>query len=357
MTAFNGISTLSTLDAAILNGTAVQYGIDKINLELQKSLSFYNQAMNELVSDYAEPVNKQKVIFKGNDLTKMTKVDEAGRGRTVATDGQYEIGLPLEKFVANVGYTYDFLQKASVDEMSRKFLAMQGMHYLSIIDGIKSALFTLSTNYNFVDKYENSETLSVKGFWNADSSFIPQANDGTTFDGSTHTHYKGSTSGSASSTDIDGLIETIVEHNCVEKLMLIINKADVSRISAISGFTALSSDKLVYSGVTSTKDKLDLGNLDNRCIGLWRDATPIWVKPFGVKNYMACVSLDNFRGKPIAFRQHSVESLRGLRFDSHSMTEPLLTEHGIAYFGFGAYNRSAGAVLQLNNSTFTAPTL
>lgn len=357
MANFTGISTLSDLTAVQLNGSAIEYGLDKINVEIVKSLDTYNKQVSELMSGYAENVTEQVKVFGMGDSLDMVEADEFGKARTKNTAGTWEVAFPLRKFMVGIGYTFDWLQLASVQDVNKKFIGLQIGHQKEIVKQMKKALFTLNNNVSFVDSYDNGETLTIRGFWNADSSKIPANASGTTFNGASHTHYIGSTSGAVANADVDAVITLVTEHDQTDDLILAINVADVSKIKALTGFTALSSDKLNYGGTVSTVDKLNNNDLSNRCIGLWQEYIPVWVKPFVPANYMLCLSLGANMGKPLGFRQHKVAAMRGLRLNSKSQLEPMLCEEGVAFSGIAVLNRSAGAVLQLNANSYTAPTI
>jgi hypothetical protein len=357
MATFTGISTLSDLTTQVLKGSAIEYGLDKLNAEIVKSLNTYNKQVSELMNDYAESVSEQVKVFGMNDTIDGVESDEFGKSRTSKTAGKWEVAFPLKKYIFGVGYSFDWLQTASVQEVNKKFIDLQIGHQKNIVKQMRTALFTMNSNVTFVDSFFNGETLTLKGFWNADSSNIPANAAGTTFAGASHTHYAGAVSGSVAATDIDSLVSNVTEHDCTQNLLIGINAADAATVKALSGFTALSSSLLNYSGVTSTVQTLDLTDLNNRVIGLWKDSVPVWVKPFVPAHYMVCMSLDNPMGKPVGYRQHHVAALRGLRLNSKSALEPMITEEGISFEGMAVMNRSAGAVLQLNNSTFSAPTI
>jgi hypothetical protein len=172
-----------------------------------------------------------------------------------------------------------------------------------------------------------------------------------------HTHFIGSSSGSVAASDISALTKLITEHDITEDLMIVIHNNDYDTIAALTGFTALSSSLLNYSGETSTVVKLDNSNLNNRMVGLWKNSIPVWVKPFAVEHYALCLGLGSADGKPLAYRQLKWPTTQGLKLSSTSPTEPIICEQAIAFEGFAVLNRSAGAVLQLNNSTFSNPTI
>jgi len=357
---FTGISTLSDLNIQQLNGSATVYGLDKINAEIVKSLDNYNTQVSELLSMYAEPVEIQTKVFDlASDLT-MTETDEFGKSRTKANTGKWTVSFPIRKFVSGVGYSLEWLQRATVGEVNRKFMDLQLAHQKNYVKQVKTAIFT-SASSTFVDEHFNGETLVLKPFWNADANHndsIPANANGDTFAVASHTHYIGSTSGSVAAADIDALVELVTEHDMTENVIIAINAADLDTIKALTtGFTALSSTLMNYSGVNSTVQKLDLSNLANRPVGLWKESYMIWVKPYVPANYAVCMCLDNSMGKPLGYRQLPFANMKGLKLNNKYAGEPMIADEAICFEGLSIMNRSAGACLQLNNSSYTSPTI
>lgn len=359
MATFNGISTLDQLNAVELNGSAIEYGLDRINVEVNKTLQMYNKQVDELLSaEICENLTEQVKVFNTGEIGEGIEGNEFSRGMTMNTNGIWQVGFILKKYLFNVGYTFDWLQIASVGEVSRKLIELQGMHQKNTRKQIMKALFTLNTNDTSRDEFDNGEEVTVRGFWNADSSNMPANAAGKTFDGSSHSHYLGSVSGSVAASDINGLINTIVEHDVTEGLFLAINPEDTSTIEAFtSNFTPLASPVMNYNVTDVTKLTQTSDDMNNRQIGFWNRWIPVWTKPYVPQHYMTCLSTGNSMGKPIGRRLHKVSAMRGLRLNSTSLMEPLITERAISFEGYGILNRSAGGVLLMNNSSYSAPTL
>jgi hypothetical protein len=71
---------------------------------------------------------------------------------------------------------------------------------------------------------------------------------------------------------------------------------------------------------------------------------------------MACLALGASE-KPLQYRELPWDHLKGLKIDSQYENEPIIARSGVQYFGVAVYNRSAGAVLQLNSATYSNPTI
>jgi hypothetical protein len=352
MATFTGVSTLADLNAATLNGSAQVYGLDKINAEIQKSLASYNAQVSEMLAAFAEPVTVQTKVFDGSSSITMVEMDEFGKSRTQKDSARWTVSFPVRKFGAGVGYTLDWLNRATVGEVSRKLTSLQLAHSKNLISQMQKAMFK-NSNTTFVDKFFNNETLTIRTFWNADSSTLPMNASGSTFAGASHTHYISASA--VSKTSVNSLVTLVTEHDQVEDLVIVIHRGDVDTFTALSGFTALSSSLLHYNGSTATAQTIDNSDLNNQLLGYWGNLMiPVWVKPYAVQNYVLCLCLGSSDGKPLAYRQ--LPYTQGLKLDTKYANEPLISEEGIAFEGFGVYNRSAGAILYTSGSQWVDPT-
>lgn len=337
---------------AVRLASAANFGTDKIFNALQADMDFYNGLVREQLSLMAENVTEQTRIYGGSNLHRMTQVDEFGVAPSKKAYVTSDVSFPLNLFSSTIGWTSKFIETAKPAEYASEYLAVRGGHSYEINLQIKKAIYN-NTNYSFVDKLTNGVTLNIKRFVNADSAAIPDY-QGTTFDGSTHTHYVASTSGSVANDDVDALISNVTEHGHTRGLMLVIALADKAKIKALTGFTALGNIAMDYRNTDTTKAMLDNTDLNNQHIGYWGDVQ-IWVKPYAVANYMLCITTEG--EKALGFREREQTSLQGLRLVSDIPTFPLIAKSFEAEFGIAVNNRTAGAVLQLNSSTWANPTI
>jgi hypothetical protein len=354
MATFTGISSLADLNIQTLKGSAKTYGLQKINAEIQKDLANYNSQVSEMMASFCENLTEQVRVFNTTNQITMNEVDEFGKSRTKSDSGRWDVSFPVRKFIAGVGYSLEWLNRATVQEISDKFTALQLAHQKNIVKQTKQAIYT-SGSSSFVDEHFNGETLTLRSFWCNDGATIPVNSAGSSF--TAHTHYIGSSSGSVAATDVSALVLKVTEHDQTDDLMLVIHPNNYDAIAALTGFTALSSSVLSYDGTTSTVVKIDNSNLTNRMVGYWKNSIEIWVKPWAVENFMVCLATGSPDGKPLGFRQLPWNDLQGLKLNSLYENEPLVAQEGIAYEGMSVLNRSAGAVLQLNSSSYTNPTI
>jgi hypothetical protein len=98
---------------------------------------------------------------------------------------------------------------------------------------------------------------------------------------------------------------------------------------------------------------LDMLNPNNRAIGIF-GAAEVWVKPWMPANYVFCWG--DGGPKPLLRRIDPVTG-GNLELVAENEQFPLRATTFERRFGFGAWNRTNGAVLLTNNATYSAPTL
>ena len=331
--------------------SAMKYGLDTINQVLAADLAQYNAAVAEQMRFLAEPLTEQARVYGTSAKIDMTEMDEFGRPISKKNVVGQTVAFPIKTFASALGWTEKFLQLHTPAELVAQYDQIRRGHSEQLLLQIKKAIFN-SSNYSQTDPY-NSVSLAVKRLINADSSVIPEFG-GTTFAGASHTHYLATASGSFAATDIDALISTVAEHGLTKGLKVFVNGADIAAISALTGFTALSSSLLF--GTSGTNQKLDMSDVSNYLAGLWDGLYEVWVKNLMIPSgYIMCVATDEVE-KLLGFRQLPQPELRGLPFDAMFSDKPLVAQNAEAIFGFGVWNRLSGAVMS-KVDTWANPTL
>lgn len=348
-----GINSIDDL-RLVKYASAADFGLDTINKVLQQDLANFNAAMNEQLKFLAEPLSEQSRVYGTSGSLQFDELDEFGvpvsRKNTVGET----VSFPLKFYGTAIGFTERAFALKTPGELIEKVLQGQRGYAETVIREIKKAIFN-NTNYTFVDSLYNGVSLGVKRFINADGSVIPDAPDGTAFDGATHTHYIARAAALAN-TDVDAALTKVSEHGLTSGLKLFVNKANVSDLSGIGStkFTPLSSAFINYSASDSTVVRMDMSDTSNYLAGYWGGLYEVWVKPWVPANYILAVSTDEAE-KPLGYRQ--LPGLEGLRIDAENSQFPLIAKNMVAQFGFGVWNRLAGSVLYIGGTSWVNPTI
>jgi hypothetical protein len=340
---------------AVKNASAAEFGLDTINQVFQADLAYYNGLVNEQVGYFAERGTEQSRIYGTSGKIDMMEVDEFGAAPSGKLSTGVTVSFPLKLYKSSLGWTSKYLEIATPAELAAQFLQVRTGHNAAMTKEIKKAIYN-KDNYTFVDRLVNGVSLGIKRFANADGSVLPSSPAGVTFDGATHTHYIGTSSGSFTNSDIDNLISTVTEHGMTRGLKLFINLADKAVITGLSNFKALALPYISYNATDATMQTIDNSDLENQMIGYWGNSgVEVWVKPYTVANYLLCVATE-MPEKPLVLRERPQAGLQGLRIMAEYNAYPLVAQSMEAEFGFGVWNRVAGAVMY-KSTVFANPTI
>lgn len=354
MATITGTHDISTLLAAKTQ-TVAQFGLDTVVEVLQNDLAAHNAIMQDLLTELATRTT-DRMRRAGTSINgEMVEVDEFGRAPTQkATPGQ-NVGFPLRKFDYPIGWTRRFLQKATPADLATAQLSAQKAHRKAFGREIRRALY-LATNYSFFDHLVDNLELPVKRLLNADSSSIPEGPNGEVFDGTTHTHYQARV-GTLAASDVDALVQDVLEHGHGGNIRIVIAAGDVTAIAALTtGFTKLTPVH-VHPGSASpvTDRRLDHTRADNRLVGYWNGSYEVWTKPWAVAGYWLAYDAAE-EAKPLALREDLIEASALHRVAEIDMY-PLRAEYMSSMFGFGVWTRTNGAVLYTGATSWADPTI
>jgi hypothetical protein len=355
MATVTGTHDISTLLAAEVQSVA-EFGETRVAEILAADNAAHNAIVADMMSDLADTGTDRQRVYGASTDGDMVEVDEYGRAPTQKNVGSSTVAFPLKKFEYALGWTGDFMLQATPADLARAQQAAQKAHLRMIRKEIQKALL-VSANYTWVDSFTDKVSLSVKRLVNADSAIIPNGPNGESFDGSTHTHYNARVAALAIS-DVQATIDDVVEHGHGADVRIVINRTDEATFKALTGtggFVPYTDPRMIYRNTDTPGKALDISRLDNRAVGLLGNAE-LWVKPWGVANYAVVYSAGDPQ-KPLVMRQKPQPALQGLRIAAELNTHPLHAQYMQAYYGFGVWNRTNGAVLYIGGTSYADPTL
>jgi hypothetical protein len=357
--------TLSTLDTLASNfQTVAQYGEDRAFEDFQRLLDAHNGLVNEMLDSFVNRTTERLARYGAGAIMTMEQLDEFGSPHPQKVSVGSNVGFPLALYGNALQWNRKYFQNAKVAEFAGQITAMFTGDIGNVAIQIKKALFT-GTNYStsdpLVDNLGNTGLgsgvqLPVKALVNADGGEIPVGPNGETYDGSTHTHYLGAVTGGALVVaDMNGVIDTVVEHFATGEPMVFINRADETNVRALTGFVGYTDVRVV--GQTTAQQApgkaLYPTNVYNRAIGVYRGAE-VWVKPWVPQWYIFCY----LQGQPapLMFRERTVGS-GVLTLIAEQESHPIRARMYEREFGIGCWNRTNGAVLYYNSQSYVAPTI
>ncbi len=334
--------------------SVAQFGMDSVVAVIQRDMAAYNRQLTDMFTLLADRTNDRLRIAGASAAGEMIDVDETGTAPTQTAGAGSPLGFPLRAKQFNLGWSRRWFNAHSPAEMAEQTLNAQQAHIRGLIRDMKRAFYT-ATNSTFRDRLQTPQLdLAVKVFANADSFPIPNGPNGETFTASSHTHYLGA--GSLAAADVVSLINTVVEHGHGGRIILAINVADATAVSALTGFVAAQPTTIrLADTVTATVATLDTSRLNDRFIGIFNGVAEVWIKPWAIANYILAFDAEDTR-KPLVLRTRN-GAAPTLDVVSQFEHYPLQAEYMETEYGFGVWTRTNGAVLYFANATYASPTI
>ncbi|HEU0299926.1 MAG TPA: hypothetical protein VFR37_10735 [Longimicrobium sp.] len=353
-----GTYTLEEL-LAVKDQRLVEFGEDRILEALQADLDFHNASVEEQIEEFATPTTDLIDRYGTNDQGGMEEADEFTQPITQVVRVGDQVGYPLRKFVRGVGWTNDYLEAATVADLAKDQLAVEADHIKAVGRALARALLRPG-NYTFFDKHAKRIEIAVKALVNADGGGIPNGPNGEEFDPDTHTHYDAINWATATADQraqaMEDLVADLVEHGHGDEVRIYINQKNETQVRAVPGFV-----RAEYALVRAAADRdastlvLDTSRQTNRVIGSF-NGVEVWTKPWAPFNYQIAHARGDAR-KPLKFRQSTIPERRGLRLGGTIRHYPLQTDNFEAWYGFGAYTRTAASVLYMGGAVYAEPNI
>lgn len=357
-----GTHTIADLaDNAFSTTTVQEFGLDNMNDAIQADLDMHNQRVNEMVGDLAQISTERSTIYGTNASGEAVQKDEFTRAPTQKITLGSKVEFPLDAYQYAIGWTVDYLKRASVQDMAKSTIAARAAHNRRIALDIKNAVFG-ATNYTWTDRWTDSNDLAVKRLVNADSAPIPNGPNGETFTASTHTHYDAvdwaAANTAARIAAIQALFQDVIEHGYGQDVRLYINRAQETEVRGLTpNFSPLPPPNIQFRNTDTAVGTLDVTRADNRLIGYF-DGFPVYTKPWVPASYFFAYSAGAPESeKTLRMRVSTLRGEQGLYIAGEIMTFPLQARYMEFRHGFGVLNRVNGAVLYLGAGTYAVPSL
>jgi hypothetical protein len=359
--ATTGTYTITDLlaDRNAADSRVIEFGAENLVQPLRDALAAHNAQVEGMMNDLAAPSTERSGTYGVEQNAEMEDVDELGMVRTQKAAAKGALGWPMTKKQFAVGWTRDYMIRATVADMIEKQVLAQRAHVNALRRGIRDALFG-ATNYTVRDRFVDDLDVNVKRLLNADGDAIPVNRNAASFDGATHTHYDAtaSTSGAGLNTALSNLVDDVVEHDHGGALRIYINRAQEVAVRALSSFAPyIEAGIAPGASADRAQGTLDTSRIDNRAIGRFHGAE-VWTKPWMPADYFFAFDSSDNR-KPLRMRIPKESQLQGLYVAFETEMMPLRARHMEALFGFGAWTRTNGAILYANagnGGLYTVPT-
>ena len=350
--------TYSIRDLASFNQTPIaQYDPAAVAAALAADNASHARNVAQMVSAFVEMTTERVGAVPAPGTGSMIRVNEDAAVQTRKTPTPDQQNYPLYKFQHGAGMTEDYMMRATPADLAIIQLTAQRAHLNSVRLEMQRALL-VPVNRTERDRFRDNMLLNVKALHNADGVVPYSGPNGENFDG-THNHYLAYNV--LSGTALSALIATVTEHTDNANVQVWINRAQEGDVRGLSGFSPYLDSRTIPAALLANtqylvgNQGLDTSNPANRAIGIYEGAE-IFVKPYVPANYLEALDA-NSTNKPLRERQSDLASQRGLRLAGGSMAHPLEAKYWEDYFGFGAHDRAAAAVLYIGGGVYVAPNL
>lgn len=285
-------------------------------------------------------------------------VDEHGVAKPREESGYFEQGLPLMRYEDALGFSYEALQKTTVEEFSRQLSSIQRNDMRTSMLLFWFAIF-YNTNWTFVSKEAALPDIPVKAGANNDTDrYIvrgessPQAAN----------HYTGQLAAISDSADpfpaIKDLLTKYAGTSSNDRIVTFVgDSTNVTAIKSLSGFHRIDRTKNTVFG--NSVSLVDISadtfiGMGDEVLGEHEEGVLVVRKRDLPANYLASFNLD--APAPIGIREDEIPSLRGLfNIDAVENSGNTLLRRFRRKIGFAPVNRTGFAVHQIGSASYTAP--
>jgi hypothetical protein len=339
-----GESTLQDLIKA-KNLSFAAFGVDNIQRILAYDQAAWNLMVSEQMSEFCEITQDQQRIYGASTDGVMTEIDEMGRAPTQKPNQGSQVAFPLRHYGVNIGWTREWWKNHGPADLALTVMGAQKSHLRKIYGAFGQAIFAAS-NYTFVDYTKLGISFSIKRFVNADGAPIPDGPHGETFNPNTHTHYTALNGLTAAA--VIALGQNVQEHKLSANVKIAFNPLDASTVLGLSGMIPLVDPRITlqYGTQQVVTERADITQLNDKLIAIMSPYA-IWLKPWVPQGY-AFAWDDSAAEKPLCMRVDPGTNGPDLQDVEKQDANPLHIEYKEAYFGLGAYCRTAGACLFFN---------
>lgn len=335
--------------------TVIEYGVDRVNEIVQAELTAHNALLTDMMQSLAVVTPERFMRGGGGVPFEFEETDELARDRTQKSEEGQTVGLPLRRHTAATGWDLEYLQIATLGEVQRTILKLQAGDVANVKRSLRKALFN-PINETFFDEYGLPQIdLPVKALYNADGSNMGADQSGTAINGATHTHYLAN----AGLTEalVDSAVRTVIEHDYTEGVEIFVNETNTAALAGFAKFVpALGPLIIPGTGITTANVTNDGSDIANATVGVWDGKHYVRTKSWVPAGYLVVIAVGQGEDqRPLAFRVHQRENMRGLRTVAEISLHPLQARYMRHYFGIAAYNRGAAAIAQFTNAVYTVP--
>lgn len=346
--------TLNVLEDLAEDTQPVAGREDEIAARFSEALDIHNRLFADMVGDLAMLTDQPELALGAADEAIIDELDEWGAADASKAANFGQVGFPLRIYGGTIQWTRTYFEMVSAAELAAQLDAFAAADLRRFQNLLKTVLFNNTNTSNYFDRLQSKRTYTLRALLNADGQSIPPGPSGTSFDGSTHTHYLANAT--LTEAAVQGLIDTVVEHGVDGQVVVYINKADEATVRGFTGFAPYLDARVTVTGASQVgSQSLDVNNPDNRAIGVFGGAE-VWVKPWVPADYQVALDLGStFKPLGIRTRTGSLTGSGAFRIIADHEHYPLRAQNLGREYGVSVYGRWKAAVLYSDNAAYAPP--
>jgi hypothetical protein len=358
MTLVYGLHDLETRKEMLIQ----QIGITESNERLDMWMSEANRAFNTVIGAFT----MRDARWNINPITRIHQpsaakaqfVDEFGVAKPQIEKGYFEQGLPLFRFESAVGFSYEALQKVTVEQYSRELARIDRADMAASLDLFWFAIF-YPTNWTHASTEDNIPDVPVKAAANNDGDLYvirgvatPTAANHYTFQAAAISNaadpfpaIKSTLTGYAGTTSTDRIVTYVGDSTNATAIMNLDGFTRVDR----TRFTTWGSDVSLVDASADT-----FIGMGEEVLGEHEEGVLVIRKRELPANYLVSFNLD--AEAPIGVREDPTPSLQGLfNIDAIENSGNTWLRRFRRKIGFAPVNRTGFMVTQIGAGAYTAP--
>lgn len=360
MTLVYGLHDLETVKERRIQEIGIVEMSDRVNEWIAERNRVWNAIMGAFTVRNEKwnttPISRMKVP----SAAKVQFVDEFGVAKPQILKGYQEQGLPLFRYEEAIGFSYEALQRITVQEYSDDLARIEGADQSATEFLFWFAIF-YNSNWTFESTEEDFPDVPVKAGANGDTDVYMTRGAS---EPATANHYTAQSSAIDDAHDpfpnIRETLSSYVGTGANDRIVTYVGDAtNASNIQALSGFNRVDNTRYTVWGTDVSRVLLDpesdnfLG-MGDTVLGEHEEGVLVIRKRNLPANYLVSFNLD--APTPIGIREDPAPQLRGLfNINSVENSGNTLLSRFRRKIGFAPVNRTSFMVTRIGSVSYAAP--
>lgn len=335
---------------------ATPNSIPAVNAAADAAINAHNAALNAVLTQFAfqTPIAQQPYVDRTRSGS-LQPLDEHGRAlpRRLTVGEKYTIGLPLYTVGDAVGETWLTQRHQTIQGVNDTIADIANSDLNWLAEQLFSSLFRAADSTFFDDEYGQ---LTIKPLANGDAVRYPVR---TSVGAKTDTHLLAQSAAiDETNNPLSALAKTIREHpDNAGDVLIFAGQSQVASIRQLGLFFEVADPAITAaisaSRLSATAPATPFGTVVGYYSGDARAWIVQWDRLDEVGNGGYLIALSTGGPRPIA--QRIDPAVLGLALADTRQDYPYYERQYVRRAGFGAWNRTGAAIMQIGSATYAVP--